>query len=171
LWDVLEKVNLKEYVENLSKGLETEVEGNSSVFSAGQKQLVCLARVILKKKKIMIFDEATANVDYTTDNLVQARISEQFRDCTVITVAHRLTTIAHYDKIMLLEKGQMIEFDHPYVLLVRKIGDKSITRTDGLFAQMVLKNEADVAEKIFRIAYDNYPDFREPSPKKNGKNE
>lgn len=152
LWESLAQVQLKEYIEKLEKGLETELNASGSVFSAGQKQLMCLARVILKKKKIMVFDEATANVDFATDFFVQEQMKVIFKDSTILTIAHRLTTIAHYDKVMVLETGKVAEYDHPYALLVERIGDEGITKKEGIFANMVLKSGDKVAQKIFETA-------------------
>jgi len=166
LWKVLEQVKLKEYVDSLPKKLETEIGINSSVFSAGQKQLICLARVILKKRKIMVLDEATANVDYQTDNFVQEQIMTLFADCTILTIAHRLTTIAHYDKIMVLDKGRVVEYDHPYKLLVANVGDKRISNENGIFARMVKKNGAKVSMNILKTAYMNYFKIEMKSPEK-----
>jgi len=156
LWEVLEEVNLKTYVEQLDKKLDTEIGFSSSIFSAGQKQLICLARVLLKKSKLLILDEATANVDIETDDFIQNKIKEKFAGATIMTIAHRLTTIADYDKIMVLEKGRIEEFDHPYKLLVEKVGDPTITRKNGMFAKMVLNNGEKTANKIFEIAYASY---------------
>jgi ATP-binding cassette subfamily C (CFTR/MRP) protein 4 len=129
---------------------------SSSVFSAGQKQLVCLARVILRKSRVVILDEATANVDMSTDSIIQDRIIEIFQDCVVITIAHRLSTIAHYDKVMVLDKGMVVEYDHPYKLLVRKVGDSKITNEKGMFASMVLRCGERVANEVFQKAYSTF---------------
>jgi len=156
LWQVLQEVNLRDHVEGLEKKLETDMTMSSSVFSAGQKQLICLARAILRKSKIIVLDEATANVDIETDDFIQRKIMERFRDCTVITIAHRLITIANYDKVLVMDKGIVAEYDSPYLLLVKNQGDKQITNKDGLFAQMVLNSGDSMAKKIFEIAMKKY---------------
>ena len=97
--------------------MESEVLKGGSNFSVGQKQLICLARAIIKKSKILVIDEATANVDFKTDSLIQNTIKKCFRDCTVITIAHRLNTIISSDKIMCLSFGQLENFNHPHELL------------------------------------------------------
>ncbi|CRL07776.1 CLUMA_CG020730, isoform A [Clunio marinus] len=121
IWQVLEQVELKEVVKSLS-GLDTKVVDGGSNFSTGQKQLICLARAILKKNKILIMDEATANIDSETDNLIQTTIRSQFNNCTVITVAHRLHTVLDSDRIMVLDAGKIMEFDTPRKLLDNKQG-------------------------------------------------
>ncbi|XP_066477246.1 ATP-binding cassette sub-family C member 4 [Tiliqua scincoides] len=117
LWNSLEEVQLKEAIEELPDKLETQLAESGSNFSVGQRQLVCLARAILKKNKILIIDEATANVDPRTDELIQKTIREKFAQCTVLTIAHRLNTIIDSDKIMVLDSGRLKEYDEPYILL------------------------------------------------------
>lgn len=113
LWKVLGKVNLKNSISNLNM-----ITSNShSTFSSGEKQLVCLARAILRKAKIVILDEATANMDQETDALLNKCIKENFSDCTVLTIAHRLQSILEADKVMVLDKGNLKEYDSPEVLL------------------------------------------------------
>ena len=90
--------------------------------------MVCLARALLQKSKIIILDEATANVDFKTDRLIQDVIRNRFKDSTVITIAHRLNTIIDYDKMVVMDEGRVLEFDRPEVLLQNE---------DGIFARLV----------------------------------
>lgn len=115
-----------------------------------------MARAILKKSRVIVLDEATANVDFETDNFIQDTINTKFKDCTIITIAHRLTTIAHYDRIMVLDKGRVAEYHSPYMLLVENEGDKGITKANGIFSKMVLNTGNSMAKKIFDIAYKAY---------------
>jgi ATP-binding cassette subfamily C (CFTR/MRP) protein 4 len=81
----------------------------------------------MRKTKILVLDEATANVDLETDNLIQTKLKEKFSDCTVLIIAHRLATIIDADRICVMSEGRASEYDHPYKLLVEKIGDNTIT--------------------------------------------
>ena len=83
----------------------------------GQRQLVCLARALLRETRVLILDEATAALDLETDELIQATIRKEFVDSTVMTIAHRLNTIMDYDRIMVLDKGHLVEFASPQELL------------------------------------------------------
>ena len=112
--------HLKSFVSNLPGGLNFEVTEGGSNLSVGQRQLVCLARALLRKTKVLILDEATAAVDLETDDLIQATIREEFADCTVLTIAHRLNTIMDSSKVMVLDAGKIREFDSPDSLLQNK---------------------------------------------------
>ncbi|XP_063323041.1 ATP-binding cassette sub-family C member 4-like isoform X4 [Pelmatolapia mariae] len=122
LWKALEEVQMKSVVEELPGKLETVLAESGSKFSVGQRQLLCLARAVLRKNRILIIDEATANVDPRTDELIQKTIREKFRDCTVLTIAHRLNTIMDSDRILVLDSGTIQELDCPFTLLQNKEG-------------------------------------------------
>ncbi|KAI1307617.1 ATP-binding cassette sub-family C member 4 [Halotydeus destructor] len=117
LWRALDEVQLREAVQELPGGLEAMISSEGSSFSVGQRQLICLARAILRRNRILILDEATANVDPKTDSLIQATIRKAFADCTILTIAHRLDTIIDCDRVLVLDAGQLAEFDEPITLL------------------------------------------------------
>nr|XP_035935989.1 multidrug resistance-associated protein 4 isoform X2 [Halichoerus grypus]XP_035935990.1 multidrug resistance-associated protein 4 isoform X2 [Halichoerus grypus] len=155
LWNAIAEVQLKEAIEDLPGKLDTELAESGSNFSVGQRQLVCLARAILRKNRILIIDEATANVDPRTDELIQKKIREKFAQCTVLTIAHRLNTIIDSDKIMVLDSGRLKEYDEPYVLLQNE---------ESLFYKMVQqlgKAEAAALTETAKQIYfkRNYPDI------------
>ncbi|KAF5283718.1 hypothetical protein FQR65_LT13753 [Abscondita terminalis] len=122
IWKVLEEVELKDVVANFNHGLDSEMSEGGSNLSVGQRQLVCLARAMLRKNKILILDEATANVDNITDGLIQKTIRRKFADCTVLTIAHRLDTVMDSDKILVIDAGVIVEFDYPHLLLQNRKG-------------------------------------------------
>lgn len=94
-----------------------KVTDGGSNFSLGQRQLLCMARALIRKPKILLMDEATASIDEMTDHLIQDMIRSEFKETTVITIAHRLNTIIQYDRIMVLDQGKIVEFDTPDKLL------------------------------------------------------
>ncbi|KAJ9087834.1 hypothetical protein DSO57_1029153 [Entomophthora muscae] len=124
LWRALEHANLKDYVLGLEGKLDASVAHGGENFSVGQRQLICLARALLRKSSILVLDEATAAIDFQTDNLIQATIREAFGHCTVFTIAHRTNTVMDGDKILVLDQGQVKEYDSPSSLL---------SQTDSLF--------------------------------------
>ncbi|XP_061394495.1 multidrug resistance-associated protein 1 isoform X18 [Musca vetustissima] len=117
IWKALELSHLKAFVKSLPSGLNHEITEGGENLSVGQRQLVCLARALLRKTKVLILDEATAAVDLETDDLIQKTIRSEFADCTILTIAHRLNTIMDSDKVIVLDKGEIAEFDSPANLL------------------------------------------------------
>ncbi|CAK9830188.1 Multidrug resistance-associated protein 1 [Anthophora retusa] len=117
IWKTLEHAHLKTFVKNLPSGLLHEISEGGDNLSIGQRQLICLARALLRKTKVLILDEATASVDLETDDLIQTTIRREFKDCTVLTIAHRLNTILDSDRVIVLDNGLIIEYDSPETLL------------------------------------------------------
>ncbi|XP_078047115.1 putative multidrug resistance-associated protein lethal(2)03659 [Augochlora pura] len=143
LWKALEEVELKEM------GLDAHVNEGGSNLSVGQRQLVCLARAIVKNNPILVLDEATANVDPRTDELIQVTIREKFAQCTVLTIAHRLNTVMDSDRILVMDAGNAVEFDAPYILL---------QKTTGFLQSMVNETGPSMAEalkEVARVSYQN----------------
>ena len=124
LWCAIESAQLKPCIVQLG-GLDAEVQEFGSNFSVGERQLICLARAILRPTSILILDEATANVDKTTDAVIQAVIREKFADCTVITIAHRLDTVIDSDMIVVMDNGRVVESGPPLTLLANDGGEFS----------------------------------------------
>ncbi|GLV32342.1 Multidrug-Resistance like Protein 1 [Carabus blaptoides fortunei] len=120
VWRALEHAHLKTFVKGLPSGLNHEVTEGGENLSVGQRQLICLGRALLRKTKVLVLDEATAAVDLETDDLIQRTIRTEFNECTVLTIAHRLNTIMDSDRVIVLDKGQIVEFDAPNTLLQDK---------------------------------------------------
>ena len=117
--EILKRVGF-DYNERDDEILDRHIEVNGNNLSIGEKQLICIVRAILKKTKILIMDEATANIDVKTEEKIQEILDNTFNDCTILTIAHRIKTILNYDKILVLEKGKILEFDSPKNLLENK---------------------------------------------------
>ena len=122
LWEVLRSVNMYDHVQSLPGKLSEMVAEGGDNFSAGQRQLICIARAILRKPKILVMDEATASIDRETDAFIQTMIRTKFADCTVLTIAHRLHTIIDSTKILVMEKGKVGEYDSAEMLLGKSEG-------------------------------------------------
>ncbi|XP_043273528.1 multidrug resistance-associated protein 5-like isoform X1 [Venturia canescens] len=117
LWTVLEKTQLKEKVRSMPGQLNGMIEAGGVNLSMGERQLLCLARALLRKSKILVLDEATAAVDPETEAIVQTTIQREFSECTILTIAHRLQTVLSCDRILVLDNGDVVEFDTPSKLL------------------------------------------------------
>ncbi|XP_073844740.1 probable multidrug resistance-associated protein lethal(2)03659 [Musca autumnalis] len=144
LWEALEEVKLKQVVADMPNGLHAKITEGGTNFSVGQRQLVCLARAILRENRILVMDEATANVDPQTDALIQTTIRHKFQDCTVLTIAHRLHTVMDSDKVLVMDAGRAVEFGTPYELLTEpKV---------GVFLGMVKQTGQATYENLLKVA-------------------
>ncbi|XP_050359934.1 ATP-binding cassette sub-family C member 4-like isoform X2 [Nymphalis io] len=140
---VSKQVDMKSAVPSL----DFKVTEGGTNFSVGQRQLMCLARAVLRSNKILIMDEATANVDPQTDNFIQQTIRRQFTSCTVLTIAHRLNTIMDSDRVLVMSSGEIVEFDHPYNLL---------SNPNSHFTSMVKETGEKSSEKLLEVAKEAY---------------
>ena len=155
LWESLEVIVRNSLGENSSPPssdksianfiLNMAIEANGANLSQGQRQLVCIARALISKPKILLMDEATANIDEKTDSLIQEIIKTEFTGSTVITIAHRLNTIIQYDKILFLKLGKMVESGSPWEL----INDEG-----SRFRELVMENGQEFFDKMAGLAYE-----------------
>ncbi|KAG1710451.1 Multidrug resistance-associated protein 4 [Nymphon striatum] len=148
LWSALESVALKSVVGQFPEKLNTTFTESANL-SVGEQQLICLARAILKEKKIIVLDEATSNVDVITDKIIQKTIRTKFKEFTVITIAHRIHTIIDADVIMVIDNGNIVEMDSPKNLVQNKDGHfyKTILET-GSSAPLLIKQCVDESIEI-----------------------
>ena len=129
--NVMEKIGFDYIIKRSNEGLGQGISEGGTNLSVGEKQLICITRAILRKSKIIVMDEATASIDYKTEELIQKAISDLLNDSTFITIAHRIKTILNYDKIITLDNGQIVDFDTPKNLLENK---------DSLFYELYSKS-------------------------------
>ncbi|XP_027184362.1 ABC transporter C family member 2-like [Coffea eugenioides] len=144
LWEALERAHLKDVIRRSSLGLDAEVLEAGENFSVGQRQLLSLARALLRRAKILVLDEATAAVDVRTDALIQKTIREEFKSCTMLIIAHRLNTIIDCDRILLLDSGRVLEYDTPERLLQNE---------ESAFSKMVRSTGAANAEYLRSLVF------------------
>ncbi|XVF10473.1 hypothetical protein REPUB_Repub07fG0186100 [Reevesia pubescens] len=128
IWEVLEKCQLREAVQEKEEGFNSLVVQGGSNWSVGQRQLICLGRALLRKSQILVLDEATASIDNATDSIIQKTIRTEFADCTVITVAHRIPTVMDCTMVLGISDGKLIEYDEP---------SKLMNQDGTLFGQLV----------------------------------
>merc|ERR1712137_1285889 len=145
IWSALRRVQLDKTVRcKMPLGLQSDIRESGANLSVGEKQLLCLARAILRKNRILVMDEATANIDLVTDKLIQNAIRSAFKSATVLMVAHRLETIIDSQKVVVLSAGRVIEQGSPSELL---------DRIDGTFAQLVAETGPQTAAKLRMMAF------------------
>ncbi|KAJ1698125.1 hypothetical protein LUZ63_006637 [Rhynchospora breviuscula] len=144
LWESLERAHLKDAIRRNPLGLDAEVSESGENFSVGQRQLLSLARALLRRAKILVLDEATAAVDVRTDALIQRTIREEFKSCTMLIIAHRLNTVIDCDRLLLLSSGKVLEFDTPETLL---------STQDSAFSKMVQSTGASNAEYLKGLVF------------------
>jgi len=123
--------------------LEMMIDQGGGNLSVGQKQLICVARAFIKKPKVLVMDEATANIDEKTDQMVQDLIKSEFKDTTVITIAHRLNTIIQYDNLIVLKEGKLEQYDNPLNLL---------NDENGYFCNLVKESGQGYYDKLLNLA-------------------
>ncbi|KAJ3118554.1 hypothetical protein HK100_000585 [Physocladia obscura] len=127
LWLTLEKTRMKEWVQAFPLKLDALISEGGSNLSVGERQLLCMAKALLQKSRILVLDEATSSIDIKTDELIQQILRKEFRNSTILCIAHRINTILDYDRILVLDSGRACEFDTPNALLANP---------DSLFASL-----------------------------------
>lgn len=141
IWKVLELCGLKLFVSSLEKGLATDIESQGTNMSAGQQQQLYISIALLQKSKIIIFDESTAALDSDADGIIDLLIQEHFKHVTVLTIAHRLSSIASCDRVLVMDNGIGVEFDTPATLLANPssyFSDLAISSGSEVYKEMQL---------------------------------
>ncbi|CAK1546528.1 unnamed protein product [Leptosia nina] len=186
----LKEVELESLVTGLAGGLSSRVGDGGGNLSSGQRQLLCLARAALARRAVLVLDEATANVDTETDKQIQNTIRTKFSTSTVLTIAHRLNTVMDYDRVIVMDKGRVVESGHPYELLQDEIfssaedirndgtgyafdhmnkikkmlGDHSQRSNDskvkGIFKSLVAQTGSESAAILYKMAEESYVNLR-----------
>ena len=139
LWSALARAGLDEKVASMAGGLAADVAEGGGNLSAGERQLLCMARAMLRRRPLLVMDEATASVDHATDGRIQQMVRRDFRGtCTVLTIAHRLHTVAFYDRVLVLGAGEVVEYDTPLALLSKGGGQfRGLAEESGDFESLL----------------------------------
>jgi ABC-type multidrug transport system fused ATPase/permease subunit len=153
LWMALENSYMKDNIKNLQNGLLSVVNENGENFSVGERQLLCLTRALVKKSKIIILDEATASVDFKTDELIQNTIKFNFNNSTKLIIAHRINTIVDCDKVLVMNNGEVSEFEYSFFFLIFFSTPKNLIQNENsLFLNFInqtgLNNSVSLINKI-----------------------
>jgi ABC-type multidrug transport system fused ATPase/permease subunit len=149
IWKALDAVFLGEKLRQTPSKLETAVTENGKSVSQGQRQLLCIARAILSKAKVLVLDEATASLDAQTDLMIQEAIKKNFGELTMLTIAHRLNTIIESDRVLVMDAGCVVEFDEPIKLL---------QNSEGIFRSLVDQTGGQAAQKLVEVAQQAHDD-------------
>jgi len=149
IWKALDAVFLGDKLRQSPSKLDTAVSENGKSVSQGQRQLLCIARAILSKAKVLVLDEATASLDAQTDLMIQEAIKKNFGELTMLTIAHRLNTIIESDRVLVMDAGRLVEFDEPTELLKNK---------DGIFRSLVDQTGPAASQKLFEVAQKAHDD-------------
>ncbi|KAH0570876.1 Xenobiotic-transporting ATPase / Multidrug resistance-associated protein [Spironucleus salmonicida] len=147
LWRVLDSVQMGTFFRNQPGGLDCKISQNGDNLSAGQKQLVCVARALIKNCCLVILDEATAQVDRENDALIQRTLRDTLHGTAILSIAHRLDTIIDFDKVIVVDKGEIVEMGGVYDLIQQR----------GQFYDMVMKTGDEMSQRLIQMAKDCVP--------------